>query len=132
MGAQHPRNVGREETLSGPDPVGGAAIIGWWPFCTSDEFDQYRAKHPKLELLPPYDFGALEHANEAEPTDRGGVSQGPLPYISDLGIWLFASNFFLFLCSHGSRQGEGPLFPIVGKGQGQTLAEEAARPSFVQ
>ena len=83
------------------------------------EFDQYRAEHPELESFPPYNFRAPEHAAEAEQSDRRGVSQGPLSYVNDLGMWLFASNFFPFLYSNGNGQIEGSLPPTAGEGQGQ-------------
>ena len=43
-------------------------FVGWWPFRTSDEFDQYHADHPDLEPFPPtdYGFGTSEHTIEVE------------------------------------------------------------------
>ena len=32
-------------------------FVGWLPYRTRDQFDEYRAEHPQLEPFPPYDFG---------------------------------------------------------------------------
>ena len=32
-------------------------FVGWLPYLTRDQFDEYRAEHPELEPFPPYDFG---------------------------------------------------------------------------
>ena len=82
-------------------------FVSWLPYPTREQF--YRVEHSELEPFPPYDFGVFGHASEKEPEDEGGVSRGHSPYVSDQGMWLSASNAFLFLCSDGHRQGERAL-----------------------
>ena len=33
-------------------------FAGWLPYCTREEFDNYRAEHPELVPFPLYDFGS--------------------------------------------------------------------------
>ena len=53
--------------------------MGWRPFHSHDEFDQYRAENPDLEPFSPTDYGfeTSEYAAEAKTSDRAGVSQEP-------------------------------------------------------
>ena len=44
-------------------------FVGWWPFRTCEDFDQYCVKHPELESFLLYSFGTSEHAAEAETLD---------------------------------------------------------------
>ena len=47
-------------------------FVGWPPYRTREEFDEYRAENPDLEPFPPYSFGVL--ASKQESKDGGGVS----------------------------------------------------------
>ena len=51
-------------------------FVSLWPFCLSDEFDQYRAEHPDLDPFPPndYGFGTTDHAAEVGTSNQEGVS----------------------------------------------------------
>ena len=60
-------------------------FVGWLPYRTREEFNEYRAEHPDLEPFLPYNFGVLGHASEQEPEDGGGVSRGQSPFVSNLG-----------------------------------------------
>ena len=46
-------------------------FVGWSPFHTCEQFDQYSAKHPELEPMPPMDhaFRTSEHIAEAGDSD---------------------------------------------------------------
>ena len=69
-------------------------FVGWLPYRTREEFDEYRAEHPDLESFPPYDFGVFGHTFEKKSEEGGGISRGHSPYVSDQGTWLSASNAF--------------------------------------
>ena len=60
-------------------------FVGWLPYYTRQEFDEYRTEHPDMEPFPPYNFGVPKHPSEKEPEDGGGVPPGHSPFVSDLG-----------------------------------------------
>ena len=39
-------------------------FVGWMPFCTCEELNEYRVEHLELELepFPPHNFGVSKHA----------------------------------------------------------------------
>ena len=48
--------------------------MGWLPYHTHEEFNEYRVEHLDLEPFLPYDFGVPGPTSEQELKDEGGVS----------------------------------------------------------
>ena len=49
-------------------------FIGWLPYRSREEFDEYHAEHPELEPFPPYNFGASDQTHDKEAKGEGGSS----------------------------------------------------------
>ena len=61
-------------------------FTGWLPYRNREEFAQYRAQHPELELFPLYDFEASDQTHHKEDGERGGSSQGCSLFVVDPGF----------------------------------------------
>ena len=61
-------------------------FTGWLPYCTREEFAEYRADNPELEPFPPYNFDASDQSHDKGVEEEGGSSQDCLLCIVKLGF----------------------------------------------
>ena len=103
-------------------------FMGWLPYRTRKEFDEYRTEHPDLESFPPYYFRVSRHASEEEPEDEGGVLQGHSPYVSDQGTWLSASNAFCCFASMATDTEKERYKNLLAKDKAKAKAQQKKQP----
>ena len=84
-----------------------------------EEFDQYHVDHPNLESFLPYDFGASKHAAEAEPVNRGDVSQSPSSYVSDYVCDCLPLTFSYFFVAMASDKEKDRYRQMLAKDKGK-------------
>ena len=97
-------------------------FVGWLPYRTREEFDQYRAEHPKLEPFLPYDFKAS--SSEKEPEEGGGDLPGHSSYISDLGEQFPFSNACYFLAGMATDAEKEPSKNLLRKDKAKSKAQK--------
>ena len=104
-------------------------FVGWLPYRTLEEFDNYCAKHSELEPFPPYDFGAPGQTSENDAEDGGGVLRGHLPYVSDLGRCLSVSNRTNFFAGMAIAAKKECYKALLGKDRDRERAQQKKQPT---
>ena len=98
--------------------------MGWFPYHTREEFDNYSAEPPELEPFPSYDFGAPRNTSEKDAEDEGGVSRSHLAYVSDLGGCLSVSNCTNFFAGMAMDAEKKRCKTLLGKDRARARAQQ--------